>query len=302
MKKWSLKAVIILLVLILPGCTTKPPADTSEQLRYECSHGVADHNLYETGLHYTGSKIEFDYAFHNVNMDSNFGIMLFLNGLLQPFSLDGSSESCIQIIDLKKDTQDKLVHISFDPITGESGQTAQLTIIAIFDAGTDYDCPTLAPYFFHNLSQSAPISIMMDKAATNMALPEGNSEYNCNFVLKSSESQNQDIIDGLIPSEESIETNKAFNFSLLNAYEETVEYCVYAFINNQPIQINNASNFTLSCEPVSQVLIEGTLMNYTQNEDSDLFYIIAVPNHVYNIESFPPVLKMSTLKVVQPTG
>ena len=296
MKKLIYELLAILLSFILVGCVTQPSTNEPQTLRYECSHGLANQTIYESGLHYTGSEIEFDYAFHNVNMDSNFGIMLFLNGQLQPFILNENSESHLQIVNLKKDTQYESVHISFNPINGEKGDTLQLTIVSIFDADTDYTTPTLAPAFFHSLSQSAPIKIIMDVDTTDTIQLENNTEYSCNFHTKSVVTQDQDAFNGLSLSEETLKPGIAFELGLLSAYEKSVEYSLYVFVNNQSILINDTPTFTVSCPPSSQVVIEGTLTS-DYNKDTDLIYIIAVPNDVYDIESFPPVLKAETLQI-----
>ena len=285
---------LVLCLFLLSGCFSGNNSSKSQTIQYECNHGLLNQDIYTTGLNYKGNPIELEYAFNNVNMDSNFGLMLFLNGKIQPFTLDEYSESNIHIVDLPKNTTSKSVNISFNPIMGQRGETLQLFIIALFDAGPDYHTPTLAPAFYHSLSQSLPISIYMEKDASVTAQTTYTSLYSCNFSAGSPEAQNDATYDDIAFSGDLLSLDRKFEFSLTNASDIDTNYYIYAYVNNVPIEINEKGLFPLSCPAKSKITVTAKLLG-SSIQDDDLFYVIAVPSQNIDIEHFQSTLKTKTL-------
>jgi len=283
-----------LCLFLLSSCCFGGASSSSKTVQYECNHGLLNQELYKTGLKYNGNPVELDYAFNNVNMDSNFGLMLFLNGIIQPFTLDNETESNIQIVELSTGTINKTVHISFDPIIGKSGENLQLNIIAIFDAGSNYNTPTLAPAFYHSLSQSLPVSLYMGTNSSNTTQTLYNSQYYCNFSNNSPTLLSDETCDDIIFSDEAISLDETFEFSLINTSEIDADYYIYAYINNTPIKINEQGLFLLACPAKSKISVTSKLLGNSIGKD-DVFYIIAVPHQTETTNYFQSTLKTKTI-------
>ncbi|MDR0918962.1 MAG: hypothetical protein LBM93_06885, partial [Oscillospiraceae bacterium] len=86
-----------------------------------------------------GKYYEFNYApeitftrlVHSYGKRGNFGLVMYINGILQPCKLDNSEEKLLHIYEL--DNEEKKQTISFSPVVGEKGDKLYVEICKIYD-------------------------------------------------------------------------------------------------------------------------------------------------------------------------
>ena len=148
--------------------------DTSSGAIGSFSYGVEWKNGKELVFDYAPT-VSFDYYVDNSGNDTDFGLMIFLNGIRQPYRTDENSENqIIHIFDVKQNER-KVQTISFEPVVGEKGDTISVEIINMFQP--DYINPEKSNYEFnHKISSLYPSSLNVTQE-TGFAEPEVCSEY-----------------------------------------------------------------------------------------------------------------------------
>lgn len=290
----------LVLLLLLQSCNTQDISNSSqinslsEVSRYECIHGLSNEDYYTSGIIYSGKPITVDYNFTNTNMDSNFGLMLFVDGFIQPFSLGNNTDCCnYQIVSLSKESKNTTVNITFNPILGMKGDILDLHIIAIFDMGTDYNAPTIAQAFYHNMSQSLPISIIMDEDAQPSVIAKYLDYNQCEIEINDTSQQ-----DGNTSCDISLLNKPLYNQNLsidiLNGFSNDAQYYLYVYINNNPVKINGESFLKMTYPATSKTNITMRLQG-EKNCANDLLYLLAIPVGFNDQFDAPLVLKMKTV-------
>lgn len=119
-------------------------------------HGLANNEIdEESGRHkplvYHGGEMAVDYTVHADGKASNTGFLLFLNGIPQPYKIDGEMTYLVSL-QLPGDNEDYPFTFRFTPVTGKEGETAVLTIVSVFypDFKPDMD-ETSAYGNYHNI-------------------------------------------------------------------------------------------------------------------------------------------------------
>lgn len=127
-------SLISIIVFFAVGCTAQPiannaiasssPENPFETIESELSGGFGfgvSYPEYGTNLIYNGVPVNLEYY---INCDDNrggsYGLILFVNGIPQPYSVEGSREAYIHIQQVEED-KTKNVSVSFVPVTGEKG-------------------------------------------------------------------------------------------------------------------------------------------------------------------------------------
>lgn len=159
--------ILLTLLLVNSGCSTNisqdhyrdQEGDTS--VSFECSHGVSSFDPSKEHLTFNGAPIELSYTFQNGGIASNFGLLLFLNGEIQPFQIDSGDSDTIGVIELEAG-EEKTFTITFQPVIGQVGEILHLHIVAIFDMMSDISTPTIGPLFYQAMSQAIPIDVYMN--------------------------------------------------------------------------------------------------------------------------------------------
>lgn len=157
MKKVLFSILGVLSILLVSGCVQQQTVESSSPLptqsEFSLSHGVSSIDILTEDLTFTGAPVHLTYEFETGNVDSNIGLLLFLNGDIQPFSVDDNYPSVMNIVSLPAN-QKKVISLSFEPITGLAGDYLPLHIVAIFDAANRIDNSTIATAFFQELIQT----------------------------------------------------------------------------------------------------------------------------------------------------
>ena len=102
----------MLLLIQMSGCSTSSvpeKVDTPEVIsEYTLSHGVSSLDVIKENLYYVGKPLQLEYTFENGNVDSNIGLLMFIDGDIQPFSVDGDEDPKVMNIIEMKEKRDEL--------------------------------------------------------------------------------------------------------------------------------------------------------------------------------------------------
>lgn len=132
-------------------------SDTEQETIYIDS-GVVDYD--NVSFEYNGIPLEFDYKF-NSTADCKMGLQLFVNGILQEFSVHNKKYSLYKV-DCKAG-KDEIFHISFTPNNGTKGETSSLIFANIYNPEIikfEGDVNTFGNN--HKISQPMPWGIKMN--------------------------------------------------------------------------------------------------------------------------------------------
>jgi len=129
----------------------------TEQEAIYIDSGIVDYE--NVNLEYNGKPIEFDYKY-NSSANCEMGLQLFVNGILQKFSVDGENYNLYKVN--CKSNKDEIFHVSFTPNNGTKGETASLIFANIYNPEIiefKGEVNTFGNY--HKISQSMPWGIKM---------------------------------------------------------------------------------------------------------------------------------------------
>ena len=105
--------------------------DTSSGTIGSFGYGLEWENGKELVFDYAPT-ISFEYYVDNSGKDSDFGLLIFLNGVRQPYRTGENSENKIMhIFDVKRDER-QVQTIEFEPVVGEKGDEVSVEIITMF--------------------------------------------------------------------------------------------------------------------------------------------------------------------------
>lgn len=282
-------ASICAMILVLAGCANdySLPSLNQQEIHFEASHGVDSFDVLSDKLTYNGEPLSIDYTFVNGNIDSNYGLFLFLDGMLQPYYTNFSDEyKNMHIFSLSKDSSTTF-KLYFEPVTGEIGQEIPLHIVAIFDADAPYENPTLSNSFWQMLSQAFPLTVKIEAEtqqndkSTDLSIEGNNYSLSIELIqeygLSEGDGHKKLVIDENINS---IKPNQDFQFSLSGADDHQSVYRLYAFINNAPIAIGDHLWYEMSLSENQTIDATACLIQENDTPECDKYlYIIAVPLH-----------------------
>jgi len=148
--------------------------DTSSGTIGSFSCGVEWENGKELVLDYAPT-VSFEYYVDNSGKDSDFGLLIFLNGVRQPYRTGENSENQIMhIFDVKQD-EHQVQTIAFEPVVGEKGDEVSVEIITMFQP--DYINTEKSSYgFSHRISSLYPSSLSVTQE-TDLIEPNVCSKY-----------------------------------------------------------------------------------------------------------------------------
>lgn len=137
---------------------TENPFAASEELG-NLVHGASNVSLDESGealpFEYDGGVMQIEYSVSASGMGKNVGFLLFLDGIPQPWQLNGEGETAyIQYLELENDDEVYPFTLAFVPVTGSSGDTLTLTVCSITNAQFQPDMVSTASYgLYHDALQ-----------------------------------------------------------------------------------------------------------------------------------------------------
>lgn len=97
--------------------STQPP----QVVQAEFGHGIVNPNPDDRLLVYNGKKIEIEYMLDNVGAECNLGILMFINGIIQPYSIVGENDNRIMNIFDMNSKEKRIIKLEFTPVCGQKG-------------------------------------------------------------------------------------------------------------------------------------------------------------------------------------
>ena len=320
------KAVCLLLGMLLlihmTGCKAGSSQDSLSTPKtiseYSLSHGITSLDILKESLKYEGAPIQIEYEFENGNKDSNIGLLLFLDGHIQPFTIDkNGTPKVMNIIELKADSK-KSITIAFDPVRGQLGETIPLHIVAIFDAGNTIQTPTIAISFFQALSQAFPVRVEFQKDSSCIL---DKNFYNSQFTLEvksgsiskldiqttdtEAETESKLVLQGFLSGNDQeskhMKIGESYTLELSNVSDENAQYHVFCFIDNKPVLWKDSPFYSITVPSKSEAVIGIKEIKENNNDFSDSekkqLFFIAVPIHDASKQLGTMVLKTKTVNL-----
>ena len=290
----SLGVFLLILGTIWSYRSEEPGMQESEVI-LEFSHGVSNPDPEFGVIKCVDGVASFEYTFTNGAAHSNFGLMLFLDGILQPYCLElGKPEQVIYPIELSPN-EERTAEIFFTPATTLT-ENSDLYITAIYDVLHRPEDPDANPLFLHHLSQSLPFSIDYDGSVYQKqayAAESSSHVAKVSVVEEDSISEEESASDlqlYAISSEEDDSQELVLQLICKNGID--TDYRVYLFECHEPVMWDDGQLY------YDIHATDGTISTITCTIDSvspELFYYaVAVPIDISNRWSAPLVLKSRT--------
>lgn len=182
-KRFRLFAALLACSLLLTACGKNESSAPSENVfaDYQTGDNAADSAqsiAISAGVQdndsmrftYSGEPVAINYGF-NASDDCEVGLLIFLDGVLQSYQVDGQT-TAMHTLDLKADAE-QIFTLYLTPSLGEEGGTLRLNFVNVFDP-TLKTAPADGTVVFgnaHKFSQSMPWSLQM-QAPANSAAPK----------------------------------------------------------------------------------------------------------------------------------
>jgi hypothetical protein len=172
MKKLQLMASFTLaLALLLTGCSVQNGGTSSylyedtpdssvvdnpfatnpeDEILGQLEHGtekLTDENDNVIPFEYNGGTMTLEYHVSASGTAKNVGFLVFLDGIPQPWKMNNQGESAyLQYVQVEEDDVETPFTISFEPVTGHSGDTLKLTVCSIYNAQFQPDMISTSSY------------------------------------------------------------------------------------------------------------------------------------------------------------
>lgn len=237
---------------------------------------TASYGIEINSLNYEGDVICADITYENGPIDCEVGVVLFVNGISQPYYTDlNEEESYIIPCNLNKNTS-KTIKLKFKPIVGKKDEELSIVVGSM-----------LNPSFQSNISYGnnqkvfflEPQTIICQNNTTNNSFSFF-KDFNLNNISTKDELNNDITVsqgNGIV-NRIKIENDKLK--CTINLYgKDDNEYILSAYINHEIIPAFSDLYYAKvesNKEKISSVLIDFDISNLSLN-DYNNFYIIAIP-------------------------
>lgn len=145
-----------------------PFEDTGSNIIGEISHGPRDRKWSENGdilpYEYNGGEFSLKYYFSTSGKAESIGFLLFVNGEPQPYKVNNTGEiSYCHSLPVKGSTEQDITFF-FTPVTGNKGDTLNLTVMSIYYPSFQPDMKATSSYGFYQgiLQYQIPIEFHAD--------------------------------------------------------------------------------------------------------------------------------------------
>lgn len=289
--------LIIIMSLCLCGCSTQ-----KEKIDYRKEELVSEagyeFELLEYGkqIEYNGAPVNIHYNLKNLYDPIDIGIMIFLDGIIQPFYTDEFPEkNYMHVYQFTKD-ETKTVSIYFKPQSGSLGEHL-LTVVTMLNTGFIAKGPQFDFGYNHR------ISFISDTIYFKQALGESKVEKKDRYT------QSEISVDERASYQRKDNTNRlddtAF-FHLLNRnqlvdrqlpFNQLTEldlkglggfpatYRTSLFLNHKPIKIDGKYNYIEMRIDKNQFSKSRISIDTSELQEGDILYTISIP--IDTRDSFP---------------
>lgn len=129
------------------------PDQDEEQMIEAVGHGFVNSEMDESGtkrlpINYDGGELEIDYSINAVGKNKDFGLLIFIDGIPQPYKIDTTEApyEYMHIFNPEKDDVDMLFTLVFTPVTGKKGDTLDITISSTYNPSFTPDMKETSSY------------------------------------------------------------------------------------------------------------------------------------------------------------
>lgn len=268
----------------------KDNALNSNNIEIEASYG-----FYMNKLGYNGKEIEVDVTLDNGIKDCELGIIIFVNGIPQPYyTNDYRDTKYIIPYSINKFTK-KNIKIAFTPITGNIGETLTILFGCMLNPsieatenmktfGNNHKLLFLEPYFIESKYNYGEVKILKCNNFINLPYQEDNDTYKCIVTIDNNEVDRIDIGNKL-----------RLNIELSG---KEGNYIILAYINHSLVPIiNGKSYYTLVSLKNNQKTIfkiDYEAINLKLNKYNHMYFIM-IPLDKDNIMHSDPLFKTNTI-------
>ncbi len=160
-------------------------------------HGIDLPDGGESVVTYDGGELSIPYYVTGSGSGKNIGLLVYMNGVPQPYRIDGEGEyAYMHIFDLQNDDEKRRFDLSFIPAAGSSGETVRATVASIYYPQFKPDMVNSSGYGFYQGAASAGYDIIF-----NADPPEGGASAPADVLLENVAVSNE------LMTEEFIERN-----------------------------------------------------------------------------------------------
>lgn len=326
----TLSFTVIIGLLLLSGCQKIEPGENpstestglfvenpfemdgsaSSDIVGALGHGPENPALREDGTRapyeYHGGQFELNYHVKASGTAKNVGFLLFLNGIPQPYQVDGIGDTrYMNMFELKEDDQQYLFSFVFTPVTGTVGDTLELKIYSVFYPQFQPDMVTTSSYglYYNILEGTIEIAFQADPNVDGVDTPimpslssvtvhsdDMTSDFisihlNDSFTVggRSPKDQLADNVFSFIEynGESVVDNMDVSNQDTLHIAYQMVGvpgavYRISLFGNNQPMTDGEALSWEVTLSKGKVAVIEADI-DVSSLDDFTTFYVFACP-------------------------
>lgn len=330
MKKILLIAFALFLLISSTGCSQRTePSDESEISGNDTnpfesndvdtvvmggiSHGPSTPNVNESNnlipWKYDGEEVNMEYYVNASGQAKNVGFFIFVDGIPQPYKINepDASYEYMHTFELQEDNVNVPFTFIFSPVTGEKGETLNVTIASIYNPSFMPDMDKSSSYGGYHALLPATYRLAFEKDAKPLQYEASKIIENINL---SNEPVTNKLLETLSNSSSSEINTDTFNNEIYNLiyYDNAVkmdnykigddgtlhityklcgcaglEYNTTFYINHQPIAFSDGVSVDTVIEKGYVSVIEIDI-DSDKLDDFNTFYAISVPK---NAEEFP---------------
>lgn len=255
---------------------------------------------------YHGGQFELNYHVKASGTAKNVGFLLFLNGIPQPYQIDGKGNmQYMNMFELEKDDQQYPFSFVFTPVTGTMGDTLELKIYSVFNPQFQPDMVTTSSYglYYNTLEATIEVAFQaspdVDESTTKIEpllssvtvrSDDMTSDFVSNRLTKDLTGNGKSAMDQLEDSvfcftdyngESAIDNIDISNQGTLHITYQMVgvpgaAYRISLFGNNQPLTDGEALSWEVALSKGKVAVLEADI-DIASLDDFTTFYIFACP-------------------------
>ena len=334
MKNQLLKVLIVLLSLLLIGCTsikqqettqsptvenvfTQPTATTAETFTQDSQPpedsqalgsviigAAGDSQKDEKGTFYTYNGGEMVLPFRVEGSGSivcsGIGILLFVDGLPQPYKTEGTDYGFLHTF-FPPDNEDYTVDLVFTPVTGKAGDDLEVYAVSVLAPNYSYTSKDSQAFPYTGGSPSAGFRLKYQQTPPEETFPK-ESLWLSNVEIRKESLSFSEIGDW---SEQELQENLEYHFFANNILDTSapyvyevegaqpihlryevfgspyVRYHLVFFVDNQPVASRDGTPIFVDVENGQKTVVEAQL-DMTGFDTESVLYAVLVPQNYFS--------------------
>ena len=334
MKNQLLKVLIVLLSLLLIGCTsikqqettqsptvenvfTQPTATTAETFTQDSQPpedsqalgsviigAAGDSQKDEKGTFYTYNGGEMVLPFRVEGSGSivcsGIGILLFVDGLPQPYKTEGTDYGFLHTF-FPPDNEDYTVDLVFTPVTGKAGDDLEVYAVSVLAPNYSYTSKDSQAFPYTGGSPSAGFRLKYQQTPPEETFPK-ESLWLSNVEIRKESLSFSEIGDW---SEQELQENLEYHFFANNILDTSapyvyevegaqpihlryevfgspyVRYHLVFFVDNQPVASREGTPILVDVETGQKTVVEAQL-DMTGFDTESVLYAVLVPQNYFS--------------------